>query len=82
MRITYVFVLLIPYIVLRLYMNDDNNENIYLKTKYINDNTIQQLAGTYFTLEDDWILVNKNFSLKDKITIYKPNNEILAILYK
>ena len=63
-------------------MSDDNNEHIYLKQKYIDDITIQQLSGTYFTLEDDWILINKEFSLKNKIIIYKPNNDILAILYK
>ena len=63
-------------------MNDNEHENIYLKRQYITDNEIQSLSGTYFKLENDWNLINKNTSFKSKITIYKPNNTILAILYK
>jgi len=63
-------------------MNDNEHENIYLKRQYITDNEIQSLSGTYFKLENDWNLINKNTSFKRKITIYKPNNTILAILYK
>jgi len=59
-----------------------NDISIKLNKKYFDDNEIQKLSGTYFTISNDWIQINNNTYQQNKITIYKPNNGILAILYR
>lgn len=60
-----------------------SDEIILLEKKYLDDNEIQKLAGSYFSIENDWIQINSTNYKNNKIIIYKPDNiGILAILHR